>query len=348
MPTGNVLGLQGGDTAANIFTHAGDAISADIRRTGQEVAQNVRRIYTNRQLQGFGQEVQGLDPAQPNFVPSLLGMASKYPLAMESEAGQSMMSLLGKQYQSFLTAQQGLTNFQQDKELANIRYGTGQGGTPVPGRRDVFEDRFGNLYRGSTFEILREAPEMPTKLREGEGLFDAAGNPIVEPLARTAAPRFTFGAGGQRTMNTATGDVQELAVLPMTPYQQAQVDARTDSQGLQNVRNQITAINNNLTSLDREAATVRRELDALADGDVRKAQAAARLADIMRSQDELRLRLQQFNEVNVPLRQNNGSMLGGMNAAPLGEQPSLLPTPEELPAPQTRSRSLEYLRRKGL
>lgn len=338
-PNGSVLGYgQVSGIAPNIFMDAGTAIAASIRRTGQEVAKNVERIYTNKQVQAFGQEVQGVNPNSPDFVPSLLGIASKYPMAMKDERGQMIISMLGQQHRGYLAEQNAAADFGRAQALEGTR-------------------------QGNRLAIMGAEEEARGRrlIETSNGMFDPVTRTIIsgtEPAAKSSV--INIGGSGY---DRSTGEWLTPPPKTMTEYQRQQLaDARTwrsqqsqDRQATGAIRSagmDIQRINENLESLDKDAAVLRRTISQLGDSDPERSAAIARLRDTEMSQDQLRRQLQQ---APAP-----PSMLGGINPAPLDvmttddplqapvEAQGVLPTLQQLPAPQTKSRSQSYLQSKGL
>lgn len=66
-----------------------------LQQLGAQVRNDIRVVQTNRQLQGFAQEVQNVSPTSPEFPREVVGLMSRYPLATMSPIGQAAINQLG-------------------------------------------------------------------------------------------------------------------------------------------------------------------------------------------------------------------------------------------------------------
>lgn len=69
--------------------------SAMLEQLGAQVRSDVTQIQTNRQLQGFSQAVQGIDPTSKGYAQQIIGAISSYPLAAQSPLGGAVINQLG-------------------------------------------------------------------------------------------------------------------------------------------------------------------------------------------------------------------------------------------------------------
>lgn len=237
IPTPHVLGLSGDNTAAQLFMHAGDSIVQSLRRTGENIERTVLQNMTNRELKGFGQEASTLDPNSPTFVPALLGLAGKYPMAAQSPAGRAIIetSLIPAQQNFLLTrdARNNAANLAEAQARNNGGLGSRYKQVPGVGLVDTWAEG------GPSVAVA--TPEKTRALNEGQSLVDAQGNVIVAPRARTTATPYTASNG--MVVDTTTGG---FTPLPLNANQQATLDQKVITEGRQKAIGEIKALDDDI------------------------------------------------------------------------------------------------------
>lgn len=313
IPNGQVLGLSGSDIAPQIIMQGAASIVADLRRTGQEIAANVQRIQTNKQFKAFGQEAATLDPNTPGYIPSLVGLASKYPLAAQSEGGQRMLQSAILAHSPYVKEQASQLDYNRESALEGLRHRNRMRELAErPGSAPVQKDRFGRWVNTRTGEVVQDPIENPIPLREGQGLFSPAGATVVPPLARTTATPFRLGNGF--TMDSTTGETTQL---PLNEAQKQAVEQRNAALAVREAQLGADALRSEINGLVEEYRNAPED----------------RKLDIQRRIDNRRSQLDTLLNVtsNIPVQ---GPSQGAV---------PLVPDAAVLPAPLTAPRQSEVI-----
>jgi hypothetical protein len=326
MPTGHVLGLGSASSIApNIIGRAYDGIVASIRQTGQEVAANVEKIQVGKQMKAFGQEISQLDPKSENFIPSMLGMASKYPLVIGSEQGKMAMTMLGQANKNLLERDNDIMDFNRTRALEGYKHRYRMDEIAArPSSRSMLGFAPGiGLYNKETGDIVEEAPEKFTNVPEGTAVLGPDGKVVMEARPRTTATPFT--ASGGMMVDRTQGTYQPL---PLNANQEAQAGSRNQQLALKESQAAINSLQNDNAKLVAELKTTSDE---------------GRIADIQRRIDRNRSELDLLTRVVADVAPQGPSAgttdplaipnLGAPSAIPQ-VAPGPVITPDPQPAPQ--------------
>lgn len=149
----------------------GDDSARMILQTGQMITQGLQQMMTNRQIQGLGTELSGLNPESPDWAQKAVQLGSRYPLAMKSEAGQFMLGTQAKAHAEWTQAQRAT---QQN----NLMFG----------RQIGLE----NLRTAN--DIRLEGIKQKNRMELGGGGVDLSGVPLPQSLdGGTPASGISFG-----------------------------------------------------------------------------------------------------------------------------------------------------------
>lgn len=322
-----VLGYgQVSSIAPNAIARGYEGIVQNLRQTGQEIAANVQRVQTNKQVTALGQEMATIDPYSPQFPQQMLAVATKYPMALADQRGQALMGVLGIAHKDYLAQKADERNFGQQKEILKLQ-NTLRGPTMYNTPGGLYnpelstEGGVGGIVPGTAPTPKVAAPPRPVVI-PGVGGFD----PITyDPIPGMQIPEKV--APGEKPM---TGDQVAKAKL-------AQVNA------------QGTQINRVIQGLNSEYQNLTTELKNTEDEN-RKNYINGRLGAIWNEIDLNRNALKALSDeaAKVEIQAATGApTLGGLNpiqAAPVpmvpdAAAPSVLPTPAQLPVPQTPKNS---------
>lgn len=239
-----VLGYgQVSSIAPNAISAGYAGIVKNLQQTGQEIAANVQRVQTNKQVQAMGQELSTVDPYSPTFPQQMLAVATKYPMALADQRGQALMGMLGIAHKDYLAQKMDLTNFAQQKELAGMQHGFRMEEIGAkPGFGGGFaSDKFGRIYSKKTGEVVQDPLDVPQKLNEGQGLMGADGQWIVPPIERTTAT--PYGISGGMVVDKTTGG---FSPLPLNANQQATLDQKGATEARQQAIGQIKVLDDDI------------------------------------------------------------------------------------------------------
>lgn len=133
------LGVTYSNTAADLITGGGKALTDQIRLIGREISAITQRAQTNRDVEALGSELSALDPNQPDYMQKLSGIASRHPMAISSEGGMKLLAVgveANKGWQREQMLQDKLSNA---LSVANVRAGASMYGADV--RADTEEKK---------------------------------------------------------------------------------------------------------------------------------------------------------------------------------------------------------------
>lgn len=280
------LGYTHSTVAPQIFQNTGAAISDTIRQIGRDVAANVERIQTERQLQALGQEMKLLDPNSIDFPKTLLSTLTKYPLAMKDERGQLATQVLMQSHKSFLGEESAQRDFNRQSALEGQRHRRGM--EEIQYREKLIRGRpvemtpGSSLYDPLTGEEVFSVPNRPLAgggftLSPGATRYDAQGNPIATAPAKSVGER------------------------PMTPYQEQSINLREREM-------RVSGINKRIDEVER---LIKSREQSLANSP--KSEKAHHAQELQKLGEELRgLQTQRDEILPIPVSpgQRNRSMLG--------------------------------------
>lgn len=324
-----VLGYgQVSSIAPNAIARGYEGIVQNLRQTGQEIATNVQRVQTNKQVQALGQELASVDPYSPTFPQQMLAVATKYPMALSDQRGQTLMNVLGIAHKDYLAQKMDATNFGQQKELAGLQHGFRMEEIGAkPGFGGGFaSDKFGRIYSKKTGEVVQDPLDLPQKLSEGQGLVGPDGQWVVPPVERTTATPFS--ASGGFVTDRTTG---QTTPLPLSANQGEQLRIRQQQEAAKEQRLQLK--DNMDRALREKSMILSKKPDEVSQAEL------DRVPFLNAEIDKSANRMKELDVLEMPVSPAlmGAPGLGGLN--PIQAAPSVLPTPEALPAPQTPKNS---------
>jgi hypothetical protein len=94
-----------------------------IQALGAQLRGDLQTIQTNKQLQSFAGQLQGINPQSLDFAPQMVNAISSNPLAAQSQAGRSAIGMLGNAHEAYLREQADIRNFNQQIDLFGRQQG---------------------------------------------------------------------------------------------------------------------------------------------------------------------------------------------------------------------------------
>lgn len=337
-----VLGYgQVSSIAPNAIARGYEGIVQNLRQTGQEIAANVQRVQTNKQVTALGQEMATIDPYSPQFPQQMLAVATKYPMALADQRGQALMGVLGIAHKDYLAQKMDDKNFGQAVALAGLQsqFRMNENAAKPSSSTGRFKTISGvglvdTLAEGGPAVVV-EMPEKTYNLNEGAKRIDAQGNVIAEGGPRTTATPYSVSGGFVADRTTG-----QVAPLPLNALQGEQLRLRQQQEAAKVQRLQLK--DNMDRALREKSMILSKKPDEVSPAEL------DRIPFLNAEIDKSATRMKELEVLEMPVSPAlmGAPGLGGLNpiqAAPVAPvplpEPSLLPTPAQLPVPQTPKNS---------
>lgn len=341
-----VLGYgQVSSIAPNLISKGYEGIVRNLQQTGQEIAANVQRVQTNKQVQALGQEMATIDPYSPTFPQQMLAVATKYPMALADQRGQALMGVLGIAHKDYLAQKMDATNFAQAKELAGLQHGFRM--DEIGARPSSASGRFKTVPGVGLVDTMAEGgPQIVVEgtynLNEGGKRVNTSGEVIAEGGPRTTATPYSVSGGFVADRTTG-----QVAPLPLNTLQGEQLRLRQQQEAAKEQRLQLK--DNVDRALREKSMIMSKKPDEVSQAEL------DRIPFLNAEIDRSATRMKELEVLEMPVSPAlmGAPGLGGLNpiqAAPTplpvpvpmvpdAAVPSVLPTPAQLPAPQTPKNS---------
>lgn len=123
-------------------------MASSLQQLGKQVSEGIKQVATNRQLKQMGDELKQVSPDSPYFPQEMVGIVTRYPLAVSDNRGVAALNLLGNSHKNWLTQQYKSSQAQRKNPLVRN-----------------FPDKTSRQYNPETkgWDVITDAPELPTK-----------------------------------------------------------------------------------------------------------------------------------------------------------------------------------------
>jgi len=244
------LGIEQNSIAPSLIQNSGSALVQGIRQIGQQISGHLTEMQTRKDLAGFAEEMQGLNPESTDFPVQLTQVASRHPMAIRDERGQMAMSVLGKAHGQWQASQQDALAFQRAMQMQGVK-------DTAAASRAAAADTRRNSRPVSVY---------------GVGLVDPlTGETVVAEGERGGGTTMPFRSTPQGIMDARTGQITApLPTKTATPYQEATLRQRER-------RDRLTSLNQQATRFDKDIDSHVRAYEKAYDREIKATDEAEKL-----------------------------------------------------------------------